>query len=210
MTSKSGSRRPSISTARPFSTTRLGSGSFGPFIAIRPSSGQGSIRSSRRSSRCSRLSKRLGRGSLTDPKETPLRVHHPRLTHEGGRERSVELVEPGGPGFELLARRAVRPEGAVDLEDRLVVDRRQLGGPGEVVSQGTAPGSERDCGLAAQRLGRCAQVLPGQSARAQRAERDLLERETGRRGYEIGPLLPERIVGGGVEYHRVQLRVGPV
>ena len=97
MTSKSASRRPSISTTLPSSTTRLGAGSLGPSIATSPSSGYGDTSSSRRSSRCSRDSNRLDLRPFSG-KQPPLRVHVLRLAHECRGQRRLPLrLEPARP-----------------------------------------------------------------------------------------------------------------
>ena len=69
-----------------------------------------------------------------------------------------QLVEPLGPRLELGRRRAARPQRGVDLEDRLVRQRRELGRAQQVVGELRPAGRARDLGLQAQRLRRRAQL----------------------------------------------------
>ena len=63
-------------------------------------------------------------------------------------------LQPHGPRFQLLRRRAVRAERGVDLEDRLAGNVRELGRAREVVRELRSACGERDRRLAAERLGR--------------------------------------------------------
>src|SRR5689334_8031845 len=127
--SHSGSRRPSISTTRPPSTTSDGSGSFGPFAATSPSSASGSIRSSRRSSRSARFSRR------SDGKDPPALVDVRGLAYEDGGRRCIPVLQPAGPVLELRGGRAAGAKRGVDGEDRVVGERRELRGPDQVLRQ---------------------------------------------------------------------------
>src|SRR6478736_5624565 len=98
MTSKSAASLPSIRVTTPFSTTSSGSGSFGPFIATRPSSGAGVISISRRSSFSARDAKRA---DPSDTAEPPCRICDRSLADEGSGERRVPVVEPERPLLEL-------------------------------------------------------------------------------------------------------------
>ncbi len=177
-------RRPSSSTTRPSSITSDGSGSFGPFIATRPSSASGSIRTSRRSARCSRrdvarralvrLQGGLARIDRAVPRGRTPRSGAPRARR--GARPSLELRRPttgagGGPcRSPESSRRAAERARPPAAGSRRAACRPARGG---------------DLGLQAERRGGRAQlgrVEPCRRARGRRAG----SRRGSRRGRDAG------------------------
>ena len=211
MTSKSAARRPSIATTRPSSTSRPGSGSFGPFIATSPSPGYGEIRSSRRSSRCSRETEAV----------RPARAHR----SPAGRARH----RPRPPPARTRPRAARRTPPPAGLPRRRAPPRSTDAGGARCRSRGSSRSARRPARRRAPGCRRAGSVRPrarpptgGAASRASpggppasispaRTASSVIsvEPESRRRAHEIGPARAERVVGERVEAHRGQLRVEP-
>jgi len=98
-----------------------------------------------------------------------------------------------------------RPKRRIDLEQELIGDGSELGGPLEAVGELRAPRREGDFALQAQRLGGRANLVASERAGANRVERHVGERHAARGRHEVRTPRSERVVANGVEGHSARL-----
>ena len=197
--------RPSATTT-PSSTTSSGSGSFGPFAATSPSSGSGVTSSSRRSSFAAREAKRADRSATDEPlarhTRPPPRGRTPPSAAPPSRRAAAPTPRARPPSSARAAARCRSRAAGRRARRRARPPGRGCRRAAGVPSRGRPPpGGASVAGVARTSAATSVPV-------ARRLERDLVEREPGRRLDEIGPPRAERIVDGRVEGHRVRDFIG--